>query len=154
MRFILSALSKDLLQRKTASAYEKVYKIYIIQKQSRKPVLRNRYSEICSQNPWKIPRKNSFLVKLLPKSLQLYKNEVLYKFFSRLLTANLTWSLSEQLSLRTSFFPEHLWLLPIIIHIVIVRFWCFKTSGTKNKLLMLLIFYQAMFPLYSNHPRI
>ena len=53
------------------------------------------------------------------------------------------------------FFPEHLqWLLPIIIHIVIVRFWYFRTSSAKNKLLTQLTFYLEVFLLYKNHPRI
>ena len=41
-------------------------------------------------------------------------NELLHSCFSRILTANFTWKLSEQLFLRTPFPPEFLnWLLPL-----------------------------------------
>ena len=40
-------------------------------------------------------------------------NELLHRYFSRVLTVNSTWKLSEQLFLRTPFPPKHLnWLLP------------------------------------------
>ena len=102
-------------------------------------VLKNSYSEICSQNPWKIPMKKFifskvegwqsatfsripwgfYLIKTIVKIVfcrflswvktsgnvivQLYRNDLLQRYFSSILTENFPWQF-----IRTSFFPEHL----------------------------------------------
>ena len=105
--------------------------------------MENRCSKICSQNPWKIPMKSSFLVKLQADSLHFFsrvpwgfyhkkkcvkivffagfilrqkrrgrrlcdfiKNELLQRYFSRILIENFPWQLSEQLFIRRSFFQN------------------------------------------------
>ena len=127
-------------------------------------VLENRCSEICSQNPWKIPMKNFIFSKVagwqsatfshvpwgfyvIKKFVKIVffasfflrqkvpgtrlcnfnKNELLQRYFSRILTENLPWQLSEQLFIRTSFFPEYLCS-------------CFQTLFSSTRLLFILCF--------------
>ena len=115
-----------------------------------KGVLKNRCSEICSQNPWKRLMKKFifskvagwqsatfsrvlwgfYLIKTFVKIVffagfffrlkrpgtwlsNFTRNDFLQRYFSRILTENFRWQLSEQLFIRTSFFSKiSMWLLP------------------------------------------
>ena len=110
-------------------------------------VLENRCSEICSQNPWKIPMKKLILSKVAGRQSATFsrvpwgfylifpgtrlcnftKNELFQRHFSRILTENFPWQLSEQLFIKTFFFPQHLC-------------GCFRTLFSSTILLFILCF--------------
>ena len=64
-------------------------------------ILENLCSAICSKNPGKISMKK---FRLMAWNVAI--NELLHRYFSRILTADSTWKLSQQLFLRTPFTPR------------------------------------------------